>query len=283
MKSQRIFGSIAALGLAVSGITSAMMMGASKAIADDDWPASNDRPAWSQRCDRDWDNEYCNPKINSSRDGQWSDQEQWQNQDQGVRNRDWERAQNQGQNPWGNEDQGQWQNQDRFFRNRLSAGTTISAYPERRQRIVLRRSERYPLTLVVSEDVGSLRPRSGRAVLPRGSRVEGELVPTRNGYRFESRQVRLPNGRSRQIWATSNTIRPNSSLDRYDRNLDGASSGAQSILNAILGRSNSSGSVYSGDVFERYPNSRRDLVVIYPDQTLELRLTREFVRDQRNF
>ena len=256
MKSQRIFGSIAALGLAVSGITSVMTIGASKAIADE-WPSSNDRPAW---------------------------------------NRDWERTQGQtqgqGQNPWGNEDQGQlqrrdqgqFQNQDRFFRNRLSAGTTISAYPERRQRIVLRRSERYPLTLVVNEDVGNnSRSRNGRAVLPRGSRIEGELVPTRNGYRFESRQVRLPNGRSEQVWAVSNTIRSNNSFDRYDRNSDGASSGAQSILNAILGRSNSSGSVYSGDIFDRYPNARRDLVVIYPDQTLELRLTREFVRDQRNF
>jgi hypothetical protein len=248
MKSQRIFGSIAALGLVVSGITSGMMMGASKAIADE-WPSSTDRPDW---------------------------------------NRDWQRT----QNPWGNEDQeqwqrrnqGQWQNPDRFFRNRLSAGTTISAYPERRQRIVLRRSERYPLTLVVSEDVGNnSRSRNGRAVLPRGSRIEGELVPTRNGYRFESRQVRLPNGRSEQFWATSSTIRSNNSFDRYDRNSDGASSGAQSIINAILGRSNSSGSVYSGDIFDRYPNARRDLVVIYPDQTLALRLTREFVRDQRNF
>ncbi len=252
MKSQRIFGSIAALGLVVSGITSGMMMGASKAIADE-WPSSTDRPDWNQN---------------------------------------WQRTQSQGQNPWGNEDQeqwqrrnqGQWQNPGRFFSNRLSAGTTISAYPERRQRIVLRRSERYPLTLMVSEDVGqSSRSRNGRAVLPRGSRIDGELVPTRNGYRFESRQVRFPNGRTEQIWATSNNIRPNTNFDRYDRNSDGASSGAQSILNAILGRSNSSGSVYSGNIFERYPNARRDLVVIYPDQTLELRLTREFVRDQRNF
>ncbi len=250
MKSQRIFGSIAALGLAVSSITSAMMIGASQAIADDR-PSLNDRP---------------------------------------TLNRDWNRIQV--QNPWGNEDQGQlqrrdqgqFQNQDRFSRNRLSAGTTISAYPERRQRIVLRRSERYPLTLVVSEDVGEFsRSRRGRAILPRGSRIEGELVPTRSGYRFESRQVRLPNGRNEEFWAISRSIRPNSSFDRYDRNLDGASSGAQGILNAILGRSNSSGSVYSGDVFERYPNARRDLVVIYPDQTLDLRLTREFVRDQRNF
>jgi hypothetical protein len=250
MKSQRIFGSLTALGLAVSGITSAMMLGASKAIADDR-PSSNDRP---------------------------------------ILNRDWDRIQV--QNPWGNEDQeqlqrrdqGQFQNQDRFSRNRLSAGTSISAYPERRQRIVLRRSERYPLTLVVSEDVGEFsRSRRGRAILPRGSRIEGELVPTRNGYRFESRQVRLPNGRSEAFWATSRTIRPNTSFDRYDRNSDGASIGAQDILSSILGRSNSSGSVYSGDVFERYPNARRDLVVIYPDQTLDLRLTREFVRDQRNF
>ncbi len=257
MKSQRIFGSIAALGLAVSGITSVMTIGAPKALADDNWIFSKDRPVWNQRCDRNWDSEYCNPKINPGSNGQWSNQ-------------------------------GQWQNQDKFFGYRLSAGTTILAYPERRQRIVLRRSERYPLTLVVSEDVGggggAWRFRNSRAVLPRGSQIEGALVPTQNGYRFESSRVRLPNGRREQIWAISNTIRPNNSFDRYDRNSDGVSSEAQRILNAIIfGRANTSGSIYSGDIFARYPNSRRDLVVIYPDQTLKLTLTREFVRDQRNF
>jgi hypothetical protein len=248
------------------------MMGTSAAIADD-WQRSGQQPAWSQRCDRNWDNDYCNPKVNSPRDPEWdSNQDQWQNHDSDQWRRDQER--------WQSRDQDEWRNRDRYSRSRLASGTYIPTFPERQRRIVLRRSESYPLTLIVDQSVGETR--RGQAVLPRGSRIEGELVPRRSGYRFESNQVRFPNGRSQDFWSVSDIIRSDRAFDRNDRNDANVSNGALSILAAILGRSNASNSVVLGDAYERYPNSRRDLAVIYPDR-IDLRLTRDFVTDRRNF
>jgi hypothetical protein len=282
MKSTRMLGSIAALGIISSSVVSAMTIGTA-ALADD-WQSSDERPAWSQRCDRDWDNEYCNPKINVNRSENWSGQERWETiQDRwDDRARDSDRWWNRDLNRWEYRDDNQRSNRNRFVRNQLSEGTYIPAYPERRRRIVIRRSERYPLTVVVSENVnGTLR--RGRTILPRDSRIDGELVPFRGGYRFESDRVRFPNGRSEKIWAVSNAISLNNTYDRYDRSEANLSTGAAGILDAILGRPNSSRGVILGDVFDRYPNSRRDLVVLYPDRSLDLRLTRDFVMDWRNF
>jgi hypothetical protein len=286
MKPQSIFGAVTALGILSSSIASTTLMSTTAALADD-WPNSNDRPAWSQRCDRDWDNAYCNPKVDSNYNQNWVDLDRSQTQDPWNRDRQWQtrdrdRWENSDPDQWQRQDQEQWRDQKRYFRSRLSAGTYIPAYPDRSEgRIVLRRQERYPLTLVVSQDVGRS---SGRGIvaLPRNSRIEGELIPTRNGYRFEANRVRLPNGQQAQIWAVSNVIRQSDDYDRYDRRDANVSSGASSILNAILGRSNSDSSVL-GDVFDRYPNARRDLVVIYPDRSLDLKLTRDFVMDWRNF
>jgi hypothetical protein len=255
MKSTRMLGSIAALGIISSSVVSAMTIGTA-ALAEDR-QLFDQRPAWSQR----WE----------------TVQDRWD-----ERERDSERWWNRDLNRWEYRDNNQRSERNRFSRNQLSEGTYIPAYPERRRRIVLRRSERYPLTVVVSENVNGTF-RGGRTILPRNSRIDGELVPVRGGYRFESDRVRFPNGRSERIWAVSNVISINNVYDRYDRSEANLSTGAAGILDAILGRSASSRSVILGDVFERYPNSRRDLVVLYPDQSLDLRLTRDFVMNWRNF
>jgi hypothetical protein len=297
MKRQSILRAVTALGIISGSIASVTLMGTNAALADD-WPDSNDRPAWSQRCDRNWDNAYCNPKVNSNHNQDWSDPDQnqnqdslhryeWRNRNQGSWNGNRDQWENRDQDPlsqdqWDNRNPDQWQTQKRAFGARLSSGKSIPAYPERSgRRIVLRRYERYPLTLVVSQDVSQMY--RGRAVLPRNSRIEGELVPVRDGYRFEADRVRFPNGRQERIWAVSNTFGTNDTYDRNDRNEAQVSSGAAGILSAILGRSTSSNSTVIGDVFDRYPNSRRDLVVIYPQRSLDLRLTRDFVMDWRNF
>jgi hypothetical protein len=279
MKRQNILGAITALGLISGSMASASLIGTT-AVQADDWSSSDDRPAWSQRCDRNWDNAYCNPKVDDSRAQGWIDSVQVRNQDPWIRNQDrWDNSRGQ----WQSRDPDQWQDQDRSRRARLSAGTYIPTYSDRYgRRIVLRRQERYPLTLVVSQDILGRPSHRGRVALPRNSRIEGELVPTRDGYRFEAERVRFPNGRYEQIWALSNVVRQNDRYDRYDRRDANVSSGAASILSSILGRTNSNSSVL-GDVFDRYPNARRELVVIYPDQSLDLKLTRDFVVDWRNF
>jgi hypothetical protein len=281
MKSTRMLGSIAALGIVSCSVVSAVTIGTA-ALAEDK-QLFDGRPAWSQRCDRDWDNEYCNSNTNNRLEN-WPGQERWQTvQDRWEdRERDSDRWWNRDLNRWEDRDNNQRSDRNRFFRNQLAEGTYIPSYPERRRRIVLRRSERYPLTVVVSENVNGTF-RGGRTILPRNSRIDGELVPVRGGYRFESDRVRFSNGRSERISAVSNVISLNNAYDRYDRSEANISTGAAGILDAILGRRDSSRSVILGDVFERYPNSRRDLVVLYPDQSLDLRLTRAFVRDWRNF
>jgi hypothetical protein len=288
MKRQSILGAIAALGIISGSIAATTLMGTTPARADD-WPSSGDRPAWSQRCDRDWDNAYCNPKVNPNGGRDWSDSEF--NRDRDSWNGDRDREYSREQDRWGNSDRGTEQERDReYWRSqqhrsssaRLAEGTYIPTYPDRSgRRIVLRGSERYPLTLIVSQDVGS--SRRGRVTLPRNSRIEGELVPTGRGYRFEANRVRFPNGQQARIWAVSNAIRQNDGDDRDDRRDANRSNGAGLILSSILGRSNSSSSSVSGDIYDRYPNAQRDLVVIYPDRSLDLRLTRDFVMDWRNF
>jgi hypothetical protein len=243
MERQGILRAIVALGIISGSIVSTPLIGASAARAAD-WPSSGALAQWNNR-----------------------EQDRWGNPD---RSTEQER------------DRENWRNQNRSSNARLAEGTYIPTYPERSgRRIVLRRSERYPLTLVVSQDVGS--SRRGRAILPRDSRIEGELVPTGRGYRFEANRVRLPNGQQATLLAVSNTIRQNDFNYRDNRRDIDLSSGAGSILGAIFGRSNSSDDRSRGDIYDRYPNERRDLVVIYPDRSLELRLTRDFVRDWRNF
>jgi hypothetical protein len=280
MKRQSILGAVTALGIISSSIASTTLMGTTAALADD-WSNSNDRPAWSQRCDRNWDNAYCNPRANPNGNQGWIGPDQNRNQD--AWNPDQEQWQTRNQDQWDNSNPDQWQRQHRSFSTRLSEGTYIPAYPERSgRRIVLQRSERYPLTLVVSQDVGQS-SRRGRVALPRNSRIEGELVPTRNGYRFEASRVRFPNGQRSQIWAVSNIIRQNDVYDPYNRDETRRSSETGSILGAIFGRSNSDNSTIRKDIYNRYPNDRQDLVVISPDQSLDLKLTRDFVMDWRNF
>jgi hypothetical protein len=300
MKLQSIFGAVTALGILSSSIAATTLMGTTAAFADD-WPNSNDRPAWSQRCDRNWDNAYCNPKVNPNNNQRWSEQDFNRNQD--TWNQDGDQGYSRDPDQWRNSNQGQWQSRDReYWRNhrrtftvRLSEGTSIPAYSERSgRRIVLRGQERYPLTLIVSQDVGRT-SRGGVVALPRNSRIEGELVPSPNGYRFEANQVRLPNGQQSRLWATSSVVRQNND-DAYDRDYrrdSTSSTRGESLLSAIFGRSNSSDSAVRGDIYsrypderypnERYPNDRRDLVVINPDQSFDLRLTRDFVMDWRNF
>ena len=272
MKRQSILGAVTALGIISSSIASTTLMSTTAALADD-WSNSNDRPAWSQRCDRNWDNAYCNPRANPNGNQKWIGPDRSRNQDS------W----NPDQEQWQTRNQDQWDRQHRSLSTRLSEGTYIPAYLERSgRRIVLQRSERYPLTLVVSQDVGQS-SRRGRVALPRNSRIEGELVPTRGGYRFEASRVRFPNGQQSRISAVSNVIRQNDGYDPYNRNESRRSSETGSILGAIFGRSNSDDSTIRGDIYNRYPNDRQDLVVISPDQSLDLRLTRDFVMDWRNF
>ncbi|MGB8698525.1 MAG: hypothetical protein WCD18_03835 [Thermosynechococcaceae cyanobacterium] len=155
-------------------------------------------------------------------------------------------------------------------------GTYIPTYPPYQRRIVLRRTDRYPYMLIVERDIRS--NQSNRVAIPQGSRIYGNLVPINGGYRFESSYVVFPGGRSEGIWAVSRVVY-GGYFDRNNNEALSLSSSALAIISAALG-----GNVYSptpytlGSVFDRYPNYREDLVVIYPDRDLNLRLVRGFNR-----
>jgi hypothetical protein len=165
-----------------------------------------------------------------------------------------------------------------FHERCLRAGTIIPARISSQRRIILRRGEEYPLNLRVTRDVKGTY--SERTVIPKGSNIRGRLVPHRAWYRFEAEWVRFPNNRREDLAAVS---APLYISDRYDGafgDRPAVSTAAIIILNAILGRRfDPAYPPYLGDVFTRYPRARRELVVVYPKQNIDLRLTRDFVRN----
>jgi hypothetical protein len=277
MERRRIVGSLAAAGMVVVGLVMPLTLMPSSARANDDgdWE-------WNTRCDRgNVLSEYCQRQR---QDQDWRDRD--------GRDRDWN------DRDWSN-------NNDRWNRRSdrsLRSGTVIQARVERNRRIVLRRNEEYPLRLRVTDDVRS--SYRGRVVIPEDSIIEGELVPYRDGYRFEADEIRLRNGRTRDLNAVSSTIYGDDD-DWRDRDDDRAggilnngtliSSAAAIILQSILGGSLGSGRIGGlgglgglgggvsssvlGGIFDRNPRARRELAVIYPKSDLDLRLTREFNRD----
>jgi hypothetical protein len=286
MKRQNIGLPIMAVGFALTSVFSALTLGASVALADDDY---GQQPAWSYRCDRNWNPQYCLPNRGNTRD--WRNSRVWSSQDfrraqnwcnnQGWRNsrdwnndQDWRRAQDWcSSQDWSNNQD--WRSQDR--QRQLLTGTAIPTSIDHRRQIVLRRGarDRASLTLIVNRDVEN---RWGRVVIPRDSRIEGELIYRDGGYRFESDRIRFPNGRSEDISAISRTIDSND--DYYDRSRrrTNVSNAAVLIISSIL--SGSSNSNVLGDIFDpRESGSRRGEIFIYPDQDLNLRLTRDFFRD----
>jgi hypothetical protein len=246
MKRRNIFQSAMAAGLALSSIAmSTLMLGSSAAIADD-YTDSQLREA----CRSNLNNAFCDRIDRNDRNRDWRLED--------SRDRDW-------RDRYGNR---------RSYDLRLSEGTTIPTRISRQDRIVLRRGEQYSLRLITDRDLFS--DRSDRVVIPRGSLIDGVLVPYRRGYRFESQRVTIRNGGQREIWAVSDVI---DSRDRYIRsNNDPILSPAASILlGTLIGRSITPDSDRIGDIFDRDSRARQDLVVIYPERDLDLRLSRDFV------
>jgi hypothetical protein len=161
----------------------------------------------------------------------------------------------------------------------LRAGTIIPARIASNRRIILRRWENYPLNLRVTRDVRGTYSR--RIVIPAGSNIRGRLIPYRSWYRFEAERIRFPSNQREEIDAVSPPLYIS---DRYDQMWGGdrplVSDAASILLNTLLGRRFEGYDAFAlRDIFNRYPRVRRDLVVVYPRQDIDLRLTRSFVRD----
>lgn len=167
-----------------------------------------------------------------------------------------------------------WDN-NRYPNRRLASGTFIPTQSYRQGRLVLRRWERYPLTLVAENRVAN--NRSDRTVIPDSSLIRGALVPFNQGYRFESNSITFPNGRRETFAAVSRYLDSRDSFDPNNRDRFSLSPAALIALSYLFGQSNTPSPFFLGNAFNRYPNVRRDLVVVHPNQDLDLRLTRDFV------
>jgi hypothetical protein len=273
MKRRNIFQSAMAAGLALSSVViSTLMLGSSAALADDDYydrSSGLSSAEWHEMCKHNLSPAYCAQlRRNGDVRGENNRDYDWRTEDN--RNYDW-------RDRYGNNRNRDWR--DRYGNNRrydlrLFQGTSIPTHVDRQGHIVLRRGEQYGLKLITDRDLVS--DRSDHVVIPRGSSIYGVLVPYRNGYRFESQYVTLRNGGQKDFWAVSDVI---DSEDRYIRSNDDSvlSPAASIILGSLIGRSITPDSNQIGDIFDRDSRARRDLVVVYPNRDLDLRLSRDFV------
>ncbi|WP_299414379.1 hypothetical protein [Acaryochloris sp. IP29b_bin.148] len=156
-----------------------------------------------------------------------------------------------------------------FNKGRLFAGRVIRTTAKNRDRIVIRKNDNQDLTLYIDEDIRS--DDTGRVIIPRDSRIEGRLRPRDGGIQYDARRIVLPNGRRYNLDAFSEIIFPNRRVaSRRTRTSDGV----RDVLATILGDRRRE------EVFDRqdedFRTSRdRDLVVVYPERDLDLRLRRD--------
>lgn len=141
-------------------------------------------------------------------------------------------------------------------RSRVAAGTILPAKYSGSERIVLRRDERYPLTLIITRD---LRDNRNRVIIPSGSRVEGEFRPVRDGVQFVARRLVLRNGETYRIDATSKIIYSDRDLNDDDLRNTRVSDAARIIIGSVLGNG-------------RITRDDSNLIVVYPDSDLDLTL-----------
>jgi len=171
------------------------------------------------------------------------------------------------------DDDDRYDDKDRYSQRRvLEAGTYIETAYSGRDRIVLRRNEVLPLTLRVAEDVED---DDGRVLIRRGSRIEGELRPADGGVRFYARRLILTSGDRYSMNAQSNVIRSDRDFGDQDLGDTVVSRAARILVGSVLGSSSDLGDIL-GDVLEgrtrRDSRLRSELVVVYPDRDLDLRL-----------
>ncbi|NJM67448.1 MAG: hypothetical protein HC851_18130 [Acaryochloris sp. RU_4_1] len=91
----------------------------------------------------------------------------------------------------------------RASRSSLRAGTVIPAAYQGAKRIILKRDETLPVTLTVIENVRNSR---GAVLIPRGSRISGQLEPAGNGTQFVANKLILSKRDRQDISATSEVI-----------------------------------------------------------------------------
>lgn len=124
----------------------------------------------------------------------------------------------------------------RSSRVSLRSGTVIPAAYRGAERIILKPDETLPVTLTVTENVRNSR---GTILIPRGSRIAGQLEPAGDGSQFVANTLILTNRERQDIDATSDVITRTEEISRgnNDRIWQGALVGgaAAAVLSEIFG------------------------------------------------
>ena len=198
-------------------------------------------PAWGYRCKQEQRTERYNKDDCEGKRGQRGTDDRYEDRNDEERNDRYE------------------DRDDRFESEvrsgRLTAGTVLPVAYSGSERIVLRRDERYPLTLTITRD---LRDNRNRVLIPSGSRVEGEFRPVKDGVQFVARRLVLRNGETYRINAISRIIYSARDLDDDLRNTR-ISDTARVIIGSVLGNG-------------RNTRDGSNLIVVYPNRYLDLTL-----------
>ncbi|WP_208678331.1 hypothetical protein [Synechococcus elongatus] len=167
-----------------------------------------------------------------------------------------------------------WDRSDRFDRRRipipvvdrrfLRSGSRMNLFFPGRDRIVLRRGEVLPLEGRLARDIFDNR---GRILIPRNSRIVGQLRPDGRGLRFVSDRLILPNGGIFPMRAHSGLIFSEPSFGRPDLSTVLITGAARTLLNNLPG--------YNGAIDRSFDDALRggnSQIIVLDSSDLDLEL-----------
>lgn len=162
----------------------------------------------------------------------------------------------------------------------IPQGTVIPVKYDKAKKILVTKDETAPLTLTVSQNVVTDK---GDVVIPAGSQVVGQLVPTKNkaGSQFVAQKLVLTTGQEYQINAISNPITKTESVSKGSRigtivKDTALGAGAAAAVSAVTGnRDITAGKVLSGagigGLFGLFFGKKSvDLIAIDPNTDLQM-------------
>jgi len=174
---------------------------------------------------------------------------------------------------------------------RIPAGTSIPVtYAQ--DKILLMKEETLPVTLTVATNITTA---DGQLLIPKDSKVVGELRPAADGTQFAAQQLWFPNGERQNFKATSQvindteTVRQGSAALNLVKNAAIGSAAAAAISGVTGDRTITAGEVLIGtgvgaltSLIQRFIGQNRvDLIVVEPNTDLNLTLGEDLVVSTR--
>lgn len=170
---------------------------------------------------------------------------------------------------------------------RIPAGTSIPVSYDQ-EKILLVKEETLPVTLTVATNITTS---DGQLLIPRNSKVIGQLRPAGDGTRFVAQQLVFPNGQRQNLQATSQvitdteTVRDGSAALNLLKNAAIGSAAAAAISGVTGDRTITAGEVLIGtgvgaltSLIQRFIGQNRvDLIVVEPNTDLNLTLNEDLV------